>query len=109
VGLLSLVSTTEELLGRNSSDSGLERREYGRGDPLRCPRDTHYPQKLALNSHTSGGRSVSMVRSRTQVSEFSLVSVSANVASFPGLMQLIPLRYLRYTDILLRFHRKGLL
>jgi hypothetical protein len=34
-GPLSLVSTTEELLGRNSSGSGLENREYGRGDPLR--------------------------------------------------------------------------
>jgi hypothetical protein len=29
------VSTIEELLGRNSSGSGLENREYGRGDPLR--------------------------------------------------------------------------
>jgi hypothetical protein len=34
-GPLSLVSTIEELLGRNSSGSGLENREYGRGDPLR--------------------------------------------------------------------------
>jgi hypothetical protein len=34
-GALSLVSTIEELLGRNSSGSGLENREYGRGDPLR--------------------------------------------------------------------------
>jgi hypothetical protein len=33
-GPLSLVSTTEELLGRESSDSGLESREYGRRDPL---------------------------------------------------------------------------
>jgi hypothetical protein len=31
-GPLSLVSTTEELLGRNSSGSCLESREYGRGD-----------------------------------------------------------------------------
>jgi hypothetical protein len=30
-GPLSLVSTTEELLERKSSDSGLESREYGRG------------------------------------------------------------------------------
>jgi hypothetical protein len=30
---LSLVSTIEELLGRNSSGFGLENREYGRGDP----------------------------------------------------------------------------
>jgi hypothetical protein len=34
-GPLTLVSTIEELLGRNSSDSGLENRGYGRGDPLR--------------------------------------------------------------------------
>jgi hypothetical protein len=30
---LSLMSTIEELLGRNSSGSDLERREYGRRDP----------------------------------------------------------------------------
>jgi hypothetical protein len=30
---LSLVTTTEELLGRKSSGSGLEIREYGRSDP----------------------------------------------------------------------------
>jgi hypothetical protein len=34
-GSLSLVSTTEDLLGRNSSDSGLESREYGRRDSSR--------------------------------------------------------------------------
>jgi hypothetical protein len=34
-GPLSLVSITEELLGRNSSGSGQENREYDRGDPLR--------------------------------------------------------------------------
>jgi hypothetical protein len=34
-GLLSLVSTIEELLGRKSSGSDLEIREYGRGDPPR--------------------------------------------------------------------------
>jgi hypothetical protein len=32
---LSLVGTIEELLGRSSSGSGLESREYGLGDPLR--------------------------------------------------------------------------
>jgi hypothetical protein len=32
-----------------------------------------YPQKLALNSPTGGGRSVGMVRSRTKATEFSLV------------------------------------
>jgi hypothetical protein len=30
----------------------------GRGDPLRWPRDTLYPQKLALASLTNGGLSV---------------------------------------------------
>jgi hypothetical protein len=39
-GPLSLVSTIEELLGRNSSDSGLENREFGLGNALRWPRDT---------------------------------------------------------------------
>jgi hypothetical protein len=34
-GPLSLVSTTEELFGSNSSGSCQERREYGRRDPSR--------------------------------------------------------------------------
>jgi hypothetical protein len=37
-------------------------RRYGRGDSLRWPRGTLYPQKLALTSPTSGGRSVGKVR-----------------------------------------------
>jgi hypothetical protein len=61
-GPLSLVSTTEELLGRKSSGSGLENRECGRRDPSRRPRGTLYPQKLVLTSPTSGGRSVGKVR-----------------------------------------------
>jgi hypothetical protein len=42
------VRTTEELLGRKSSGSGLENRDNDRGNPLRWPRNTLYPQKLAL-------------------------------------------------------------
>jgi hypothetical protein len=61
-GPLSLVSTTEELLGRNSSGSGLEIREYGLRDPSRSPSGTLYPQKLALNSPTNGGLSVGIFR-----------------------------------------------
>jgi hypothetical protein len=34
-GPLSLVSATEELLGRKSSGSGPQNREYGRRDPSR--------------------------------------------------------------------------
>jgi hypothetical protein len=48
-GPLSLVNTTEELLGRNSSGSGLERREYGRRDSSRWPRGTLHPQKVGTN------------------------------------------------------------
>jgi hypothetical protein len=60
-GPLSLVSTTEELLEGKSSGSGLESLEYGRRDPSR-----------ALTS-TSGGRSVGIVRSRTQATQFSFL------------------------------------
>jgi hypothetical protein len=45
-------------------------REYGRRDPSRWPRGILYPQKLTLTSPTSGGRSVGIVRSRTQTMEF---------------------------------------
>jgi hypothetical protein len=69
-GPLSLVSTTEELLGRNNSGSGLENREYGRGDPMRWPHDTRYRQKSALTLPTSGGRSVGIVHLWTKVTEF---------------------------------------
>jgi hypothetical protein len=68
-GPLSLLSTTEELFERESSGSGLEIREYGRMDPSRWPNGTLYPQKLAITLPTSGGRSVGIVRSRTQATE----------------------------------------
>jgi hypothetical protein len=69
-GPISFVTTIEDLLGRNSSGSGLENREYGRGDTLRWPRDTLSPQKLALTSQTCGGRSVGKVRLRNKTTEF---------------------------------------
>jgi hypothetical protein len=50
-------------------EMGLERREYGRMDPSRWTRATPYPQKLALTSQASSGRSVGIVRSRTQAKE----------------------------------------
>jgi hypothetical protein len=52
------VSTIEELLVRNNSGSGLESGEYGRGDSPLLPHSTLHPQKLALTSPTSCGRSV---------------------------------------------------
>jgi hypothetical protein len=65
----SLVSATEKLLGRNISGFGLESWEYGHGNPLRWPRNTLYPRKLALSSPTGGGRSVGIVHSRTKAME----------------------------------------
>jgi hypothetical protein len=61
-------------LEKKSSGSGLENREYGRRNPSRWPRGSGHPQKLALTSPISGGRLVGIVRSRTQVTEFSFFS-----------------------------------
>jgi hypothetical protein len=69
-GPLSLVSTIEELLGRKNSSSGLDNQEYGRGDPVLWQLDTLYPQKLALTSPTSGGRSAGIVRLRILATKF---------------------------------------
>jgi hypothetical protein len=71
-GPLSLVTTTEELLGRKSSCSGLENREDGRRrSAALTTRHPLYLQKLALTSPTSSGRSVGTFRSRAQATEFS--------------------------------------
>jgi hypothetical protein len=62
------VSTSEELL-RKSSSFGLENREYGCTDLSHWPYGTLYLQTLALTS-PSGGRSLGIVHSRTQIREF---------------------------------------
>jgi hypothetical protein len=72
-GLLSLVSTIEELLGRNSSGSGLKSENTVVGIRHADHVAPLYPQTLALTSPTSGGRSVDIVRSRSQAMEISLV------------------------------------
>jgi hypothetical protein len=72
-GPFSLVIPIEELLERKSSGSGLEILEYGSKEPSLWLRGTLYPQTLALTSPTSGGRSVGIVHSRTQATEFSIV------------------------------------
>jgi hypothetical protein len=72
-GPLSLMNTVDLLLGRNSSGSDLENRDYGHGDPLLRPRDTLYLQKLALTSLTSGSRSIGIVRSWTKAMEFAFL------------------------------------
>jgi hypothetical protein len=74
-GPLSLVSTTEELLGRNSSGSG-------RRNPLRWPRDTLCLHKLALSSPTCGGYSVGIVRLRTKATSFLLLFLKDKFETF---------------------------
>jgi hypothetical protein len=69
-GPLSLGSTIEELLERKSNGFGLEIREYGSRDPLRCSRGILNPQKLALTSPTSCSHLVGIVRSQTKTTEY---------------------------------------
>jgi hypothetical protein len=71
-GPLSLVSTIE-LLGRKSSGSGLESREYGRTGYVALTTRHRLSAKLALTSPRSGGGSVGIVGSLTEAMEFSLV------------------------------------
>jgi hypothetical protein len=59
-------STSCEFTTASPTCAGQENRNNGRGDPLRWPRDTLYPQNLALTSPTSGGHSVGIVRLRTK-------------------------------------------
>jgi hypothetical protein len=73
-----------------SSGSGLEIREYGRRDTSHRPRDTIYQQTLALTSPTSGGRSVGIVRYRTQATDSVFISFSTYFAdrrSLPSAVQ----------------------
>jgi hypothetical protein len=65
-GLLSVVSTVEELLGRNSSVFGLEN-ENSAARILRADHATPFIcKRLAPTSPTTGDRSVGIVRSRTK-------------------------------------------
>jgi hypothetical protein len=72
-GPFSLVGTTEELLGRNSSVSDLENRDTAVGIRRADYATLLYPQKWALTSPTSGGRSVGIVRSQIQATDFSFL------------------------------------
>jgi hypothetical protein len=73
------VRTTEELLWRKRSGSGLGNREYSCRDPLRWPRNTLYPRNLALTSPKIGGHSVGIVRSLTKATEFVFFVFSKDV------------------------------
>jgi hypothetical protein len=69
----SLMRTVEELLGRKSSGSGLENREYCCRDLLCCPCNVLYLQKLALTLSASGCHLVGTVRSQTKATDFVFV------------------------------------
>jgi hypothetical protein len=75
-GPLSLVSTIEELLGRKSSCSSLEIREYGRRDPSRWSRTPSIRKSWHWLRRTIGGRSVGIVRSRIQAKVFSMTKMN---------------------------------
>jgi hypothetical protein len=82
------MSTTEELLGRKRSGSGLENRDYGPRDPSR------YSQESASTSPTSVGRSVGKVLLLTQATELVCLFVSywmlcktENIFPLPGIEQ----------------------
>jgi hypothetical protein len=72
------LKTTAQLHLNSSlvSNSGIVSREHGRRNPSHWPRGTFRPQKLAQISPTCGGRSVGIVRSWTQATDFGLVLVS---------------------------------
>jgi hypothetical protein len=70
-GPLSLVSIIEELLERKVA-APVYKTENTAVRILHADRVAPSPQKLALTSPTSGGRSVGIVRSRTQTTEFVL-------------------------------------
>jgi hypothetical protein len=69
-GPLSLVSTTEELLGRKSIGSCLENQDCSSRDLPRWPCNTLYLWKLALTSTSSGSHSIGTVHSQTKATEF---------------------------------------
>jgi hypothetical protein len=69
-GPLSLVRTTEELLGRKSWRLRSRKPRIRPWGSVTLPRGTLYPQKLVVISPTNGGRSVGIVRSLTHAMEY---------------------------------------
>jgi hypothetical protein len=69
-GPLRLVSTTEELLGSNSSGSGIETENTALGIRHADHMAPSIRRKLTLNSLTSGGRLVGIVRLWTDATKF---------------------------------------
>jgi hypothetical protein len=72
-GPLSLVSTTEELLDKKEAAPVYKTENTAAGIRHADHLAPSIRKKLAITSPTSGGRSVGIVRSRTQTMEFSFV------------------------------------
>jgi hypothetical protein len=98
-GALSLVGTTKELLDRKvaapvykTENTAVEIRHADHMAPLS-------PQKLAITSPTSGGRSVGTVRSRTQATGFSFSFISSRqvlLLNFVNILQMSRASYLSH-------------
>jgi hypothetical protein len=73
-GSLSLVSTTEELLDRKVAAPVQKTENTAVGIRHADHVAPFYPLKLAISSPTSGGRSVGIVRSRTQTTDLFYIS-----------------------------------
>jgi hypothetical protein len=69
-GLMKLLMEIEHLVDLGIDGTGLEKRDDGRkGSAALTMRHPSILKKLALNSPTSGGRSVGIVCSRTESTE----------------------------------------
>jgi hypothetical protein len=67
------VSTTEQLLDRKVAAPVYKTENTVAGIHHTDHVAPSFPKKLAITSPTSGGRSVGIIRSRTEATEFSLV------------------------------------
>jgi hypothetical protein len=97
-GPLSLVNTTEELLEIKNSGSGLETENTVVGIRHADNVAPTISKNLALSSPTSGGRSVGIVRSRTQATEFSFLYLHFTMSSWLGICK-VDFETNIYTDI----------
>jgi hypothetical protein len=79
LGPLSLVSATEQLLGRKSRGYGLKNREYGRRGCVTLT--TRHPLSAKVGTNFTE-RSVGIVRSWTQETEFFLYEKPVNPINF---------------------------
>jgi hypothetical protein len=91
---------------------GLENRDYGRGEPLRRPRDTLYPLNLALTSPAGGGRSVGIVRLLTEATEFLCLIIRSFFCPEINISQKLSLtcKYdteINSTELFIPYSRKG--